>query len=171
MSGQAVPERLELVRGFVNTLDAVDWAREVRLLDSSVRVTAAAAARATELREALRALCLENNGGPVDHDAARVLDGVARRAGVRLRFVAGAQPELESTVDGIDGVLGRIASLVAVAMADGTWPRLKACRAEDCLWAFYDRTRNRSRSWCSMAVCGNRAKARAYRARHGSSFL
>jgi predicted RNA-binding Zn ribbon-like protein len=42
---------------------------------------------------------------------------------------------------------------------------MKACRAEDCRWAFYDRSRNRSRAWCSMRECGNRAKARSYRAR------
>jgi predicted RNA-binding Zn ribbon-like protein len=54
-------------------------------------------------------------------------------------------------------------------MADGTWSRLKACRAADCRWAFYDRARNHSRHWCSMEVCGNRTKARAYRARHGAA--
>ncbi|MGH3007295.1 MAG: CGNR zinc finger domain-containing protein, partial [Gaiellaceae bacterium] len=46
--------------------------------------------------------------------------------------------------------------------------RLKACRAEDCRWAFYDRARNRSRHWCSMAVCGNRTKARTFRRRHAA---
>jgi predicted RNA-binding Zn ribbon-like protein len=53
-------------------------------------------------------------------------------------------------------------------MADGTWSRLKACRADDCLWAFYDGSRNHSAAWCSMASCGNRAKARAYRSRQRS---
>ena len=43
--------------------------------------------------------------------------------------------------------------------------RVKICPADDCLWAFYDESRNGSRQWCSMAVCGNRAKARAHRAR------
>ena len=51
------------------------------------------------------------------------------------------------------------------AMADGTWPRLKACAAHNCEWAFYDTSKNRSRTWCNMAVCGNREKARAYRQR------
>jgi predicted RNA-binding Zn ribbon-like protein len=51
-------------------------------------------------------------------------------------------------------------------MRDGTWDRMKACRADDCEWAFYDSSRNRSGTWCSMEVCGNRAKARAFRARH-----
>ena len=61
---------------------------------------------------------------------------------------------------------GRLLAIVVEAQAAGTWARLKACPAEDCHWAFYDASRNRSRTWCSMQGCGNRAKARAYRARH-----
>jgi len=53
------------------------------------------------------------------------------------------------------------------AQADGTWDRMKACAADTCRWAFYDHSRNRSRQWCDMAVCGNRAKARTYRKRAG----
>jgi predicted RNA-binding Zn ribbon-like protein len=66
----------------------------------------------------------------------------------------------------VDGALGALLGTVAAAMADGTWSRLKACRADNCHWAFYDHTRNRSGVWCDMAVCGNRAKVRAYRHRH-----
>ena len=54
---------------------------------------------------------------------------------------------------------------VAEAVRDRSWQRVKACRADDCRWAFYDRSRNRSGVWCDMAVCGNRAKVRAYRRR------
>ena len=46
--------------------------------------------------------------------------------------------------------------------------RLSACRDEHCRVAFYDKSRNRSRAWCSMEVCGNREKARSFRARHHS---
>ena len=63
-----------------------------------------------------------------------------------------------------DDVVGELLAIVARAQADGTWQRMKACPA--CGWAFYDRSRNRSRTWCTMAICGNRAKARGYRARH-----
>ena len=44
--------------------------------------------------------------------------------------------------------------------------RLSACRDENCRVAFYDKSRNRSRAWCSMEVCGNREKARSFRQRH-----
>jgi predicted RNA-binding Zn ribbon-like protein len=42
---------------------------------------------------------------------------------------------------------------------------VKICPAADCRWAFFDHSRNRSRTWCSMRVCGNREKARAWRER------
>ena len=51
------------------------------------------------------------------------------------------------------------------AMLTGAWRRLKACPADDCQWAFYDRSRNRSRTWCKMDVCGNRSKVRTFRER------
>jgi predicted RNA-binding Zn ribbon-like protein len=43
---------------------------------------------------------------------------------------------------------------------------LKACPADDCQYAFYDRSRNHSAVWCDMKVCGNRAKVRQFRTRH-----
>jgi predicted RNA-binding Zn ribbon-like protein len=54
---------------------------------------------------------------------------------------------------------------VTTAAADGSWQRLKACADEECRWAFYDHSRNRSGRWCSMATCGNQQKARTYRER------
>lgn len=43
--------------------------------------------------------------------------------------------------------------------------RLRICAADDCLWAFYDRSKNGRARWCSTAGCGNRMKTRAYRQR------
>src|SRR6266699_3754411 len=64
-----------------------------------------------------------------------------------------------------DTVLAALLAAVAESVASGTWDRLKICRNPDCRWAYYDQSRNLSRAWCSMAVCGNRAKARAFRSR------
>ncbi len=44
--------------------------------------------------------------------------------------------------------------------------RIKTCAAHDCGWKFVDRSKNRSRRWCDMAVCGNLAKVRQYRTRN-----
>jgi predicted RNA-binding Zn ribbon-like protein len=60
--------------------------------------------------------------------------------------------------------------LVVSAIALPRWSaegRLKLCPGEQCGWLFMDLSKNRSRRWCEMQVCGNRAKSRRYqRARH-----
>jgi len=171
-------ECLELVRGFVNTLDVETgddafatprglavWLAEQGLADDDIRASAADRRRAAELREALRAHLLANDGAPLPDAAVAVLDRQARRSRVEVGFAA-AGAELRSGAAGVDRALGRLLAAVAGAMADGSWARLKVCRADDCRWAFVDRSRNGSRHWCAMGVCGNRQKARTYRARH-----
>jgi predicted RNA-binding Zn ribbon-like protein len=64
-----------------------------------------------------------------------------------------------------DDVIGAVFAACARLVVRGDWIRLKICPADTCLWAFYDESRNRSRTWCSMRVCGNREKARGWRAR------
>ena len=111
-----------------------------------------------DVREAIRVLLRANNGIDEGVEAAsRTLDEAARRAGLRVGFDEGAL-----IFESGDPILAAIAD----AMADGSWARLKACRADDCKWAFIDTARNRTRIWCDMAVCGNREKARRYRSRH-----
>jgi predicted RNA-binding Zn ribbon-like protein len=162
----------------VNTLDVESGADELSSPDalrgwlhdqglapgrSATRADVVAARR---LREAIRALLLENNGLSVRKEAALTLNRAAARADVSLRFHSGGEVRLEPAGRGVDAALGRLLAIAASAMVDGTWSRLKACRADDCHWAFYDHARNHSRHWCSMAVCGNRTKARMYRQRH-----
>jgi predicted RNA-binding Zn ribbon-like protein len=178
---QEAPGELEMVRAFVNTLDVeggVDelddpaalerWLRAHGLLRGGPRPGRAELASARRVREAIRTLLLGNNGVSVRKDAALVLSRAAARAQLAPVFHSDGQARLEPAARGVDGALGRVLAVVAGAMSDGTWARLKACRADDCRWAFYDRARNRSRHWCSMAVCGNRTKARAYRRRHAA---
>jgi predicted RNA-binding Zn ribbon-like protein len=179
MSDQA-PGELELVRVFVNTYEldsgadefATAAALQAWLADHGLvrggRASSADVLAARGLREAIRSLLLENNGVGLRESAVGVLDETAERARLGLRFDPGGSARLEPGAAGVDGALGRLAAIVAVAMADGTWHRLKACRADDCGWAFYDRARNRSRHWCSMSVCGNRTKARSFRRRHAA---
>jgi predicted RNA-binding Zn ribbon-like protein len=62
-------------------------------------------------------------------------------------------------------LLSRVAAAVAESLVAGTWSRLKACEAVDCHWAYYDRSPAGRGRWCSMQVCGARAKMRRYRAR------
>ena len=74
--------------------------------------------------------------------------------------LAGGVPRLVAA--DVAGAVLAAASRLAVR---DEWARVKICPADDCRWAFYDRSRNRSRTWCSMQVCGNREKARAWRRR------
>jgi len=161
------PGRLALVERFVNTEltapeELGDWLAEHGLVDADAIWADADLGRALELREALRALLLANNGVALDRGAVA---GFGRDAPLGVGVDASGRACLEPLGSGIGAPLGRLLAIVVEAQADGTWTRLKACAAEDCHWAFYDSSRNRSRTWCSMQVCGNRAKARAYRAR------
>jgi predicted RNA-binding Zn ribbon-like protein len=180
MDAQAAPGELELVRAFVNTRDLegetdelaspaelTAWLRRHGLLRGGA-ATRADLHHARRMREALRSSLLANNGVSARKEARATLDRAALRARLGVRFGAG-RVLVEPAARGIDGALGRILGAAALSMTDGTWERLKACRAEDCRWAFYDRARNHSRTWCSMAVCGNRTKARAYRRRRASA--
>ena len=128
--------------------------------------TAADVRRAVELREALRELLLGQHGDYEPHpDAARTVDEAARRARLEVRFAQDGTASVAPAAGGVDAALGRLLTIVADAQAAGTWTRMKACPWETCRWAFYDNSKNRSGVWCNMAVCGNRAKARAYRER------
>ena len=171
----------ELIQDYVNTLhkdiygdeeelstsaDLASWLAARGLVGPDAKATAAELRGAKELREAIRRLLLAHNEIEVDEVAAHaVLDRVACKARVGLRFdVEG--PELAAAAAGVTGGLGRVIIAVHDAVADGSWQRLKACRARDCEWAFLDTAKNQSRAWCSMRSCGNREKARAYRFRH-----
>jgi predicted RNA-binding Zn ribbon-like protein len=179
MSDRA-PGELELVRLFVNTLEIETgedelsdpaalqaWLKGHRLVESGSAASADLDA-ARGLREALRSLLVETAGAGAREEAAETLSAAADRARLALRFDPYGGVRLEPGAAGLTGALGRLVAIAAEAMADGTWTRLKACRAEACRWAFYDHARNRSRQWCSMAVCGNRTKARSYRRRHAA---
>jgi len=91
-------------------------------------------------------------------------------------FLDGETPSLPSleleTTCGERGVALRARTAAEAAVASsvvlsiqGSMGRIKLCAADDCRWAFYDRSKNGSRTWCSMGVCGNRQKARTYRAK------
>jgi predicted RNA-binding Zn ribbon-like protein len=117
------------------------------------------------VREAIRSLLLANNGFELDPEAIATINEAAHRAEVVVSFGDAGAPQLAPVRSGLEGALGRLLGVAFQSMAEGTWKRLKACPAHDCEWAFYDASKNMSGTWCDMKVCGNRAKARSYRAR------
>jgi predicted RNA-binding Zn ribbon-like protein len=155
------------------------WLRHQDLLPAGVLVNIDEHYRALRMREGLRALAAANNAGPSAADHARggrpgrglsgsalaEVAGLARRLPLVLDM-ASRPPRLRPLYRGTaDSALALMLAAVAESVAGGTWNRLKACKDPGCRWAYYDQSRNRSRAWCSMAACGNRAKARAFRDR------
>ncbi|MFF1877688.1 CGNR zinc finger domain-containing protein [Leifsonia sp. NPDC058230] len=146
----------ELLVDFLNTLDveegtdAIDDPGEFGAWASRHGVAEGDPAEAKRVRDALRSV--------VDGEGASL-------PSVELVTACG---------DRSVGLTARTASEAAVASSvilsiQGKFERVKLCSADDCRWAFYDQSRNGSRTWCSMGVCGNRQKARTYRAKQGDS--
>ena len=130
----------------------VEWSRDLRGNNDLLNLTQP---------EAIRELVCAHAGLPQDPRANEIVDEAARRA--RLRPVLDdLHTRYEPEATGIDAALGRIVGAIHTAIAEGTWHRLKACERDVCRWAFYDHSKNRSGHWCSMAVCGNRMKARRH---------
>ena len=169
---------MELVRAFVNTLDVegetdeletpeglAAWLSERELMPSGEAAKPGDLERAVAVRESLRALLHSNHGEPLEPEALDALNEISAGMPLVVRFTQDGVPRLEPALGGVDEALGRLLSYVCVAMIDGTWSRLKICRNDECQWAFYDLSKNRSGTWCTMAVCGSRMKTRAYRER------
>ncbi|MES4888004.1 CGNR zinc finger domain-containing protein [Streptomyces sp. NPDC096012] len=161
----AAPGGLALVESLVNTLDIETGADSLDTPEGRGRlgVTEAGLADARELRESLRAALLAHAGHP-PHRAVAPLGTLLARAPLYVAVddhdgSARLAPADESTL------ASRVAAAVAEALVAGTWTRLKACEAATCHWAYYDRSPAGRGRWCSMQVCGARAKMRRYRAK------
>jgi predicted RNA-binding Zn ribbon-like protein len=169
------PTDIELVRSFVNTMDVEDatdalttpaelrgWLRAHGQIARGTTPSTDDLDLARRLRGALRAELAAHHDGDVDPVAVAELDAVC--AELPLRAVASGAALAPCGTDARAG-LAAIVAAAARGRITGTWSRLKICPADDCQWAFYDASRNRSRRWCSMDVCGNRSKVRAFRDR------
>jgi predicted RNA-binding Zn ribbon-like protein len=165
-----------LLRDFVNTYDVqcdIDefgapsdlggWLAEHGLAKPGAHADETDLGTAVALREGLRAAMLEHQEPAMRRPD---LDGLLAALPLRVSLDG---PALVPVHDGVRGALAGVSAAVMATVADGTWPRLKVCRATSCRWAFLDTSKNRSRTWCSMRMCGNRTKTRAYRARRGLS--
>jgi predicted RNA-binding Zn ribbon-like protein len=168
------PGRLELLQRFVNSYNhdfprswdrigtpekAQAWLRAKRLVAPSDPVSDADVARLRELREAIRALAVANRGG----QPGAAVDVIRRTAGAASLGVAideTGRTSMEPTQGGVDGAVATLVGILHEAQLTGQWSRMKGCRG--CGYAFFDRSKNRSATWCAMAICGNRTKNRAY---------
>ncbi len=125
--------------------------------------------RVLEVHRLLLALALANNTGQLSAETVQGLNALADSAPVRVQFDAEGRSVLQPSACGAGEAIARLLAIVHDSMRDGTWYRLKVCPADRCEAAFYDTSRNRSATWCSMAICGNRAKVSSYQRRRRST--
>jgi predicted RNA-binding Zn ribbon-like protein len=179
VSSEIPPHNLQLVIDFVNTLDVETGEDRLATPDQLARwlgdhglvahdapsLRTTHVTQAVALREALRTVLLAHTHAEHDDDAGARLQDVAERGALSVHFAGDGSVQISPRASGYAGILAQLLVPAAYASLDGSWKRLKACDADDCLEAFYDQSRNRSGRWCTMADCGNRSKVRAYRSR------
>jgi predicted RNA-binding Zn ribbon-like protein len=161
-----------LLQEFVNTNDQLarrdaianpaelsTWLTEHGLIERDTAITPSDHERALAAREAVRMFLSRDRGRPSELEIA-LLDEVGRRARLQWSFTADGTVALVARAGGLMGALGTILAPLLSAAVTGSLERMKTCR--NCRWVFYDYSKNRSATWCSMAVCGSRAKARRH---------
>jgi predicted RNA-binding Zn ribbon-like protein len=158
--------------------DLVAWSRQAGILPSreanhlaragSRRPGEAAKAlrKAVELRELIYRICSSIAGGgqprPADlvmlnarlHEALGRLQVVPKGGRFSLEWPAGEQA--------LARMLWPTVRSAAELLTSADLKYLRTCAANNCGWIFLDTSRNRSRRWCDMRVCGNRAKVRRH---------
>jgi predicted RNA-binding Zn ribbon-like protein len=181
---KVAPEPLLAVQAFANTFSSFedeeellsdagstrDWLLVSDLAIPSVTVGEEERQRLVTFRQLVRALIDANMSGEQDRNAnaelARLVADhpVPVTAGLDGRVGLDLEP-----AESVDALIAQMIGIVLRAQIDGSWERLKICLDDTCRWAFFDASKNRRGHWCSMEVCGNRVKNRAYRARQSAA--
>jgi predicted RNA-binding Zn ribbon-like protein len=174
------PAELAPVLSFVNSVDIElgtdDWAAgqpglkawltTVGLLTADVPVTSAEFDLACRLRAGMRALTLANNDVPATPAVLDDLSAALRAFPMVVSPDSTGGGGLAGINDGpVMAALGSIVTGYTTGVLTGAWSRMRQCLAGDCAWVFWDSSAKGARRWCNMAVCGNRAKVRAFAAR------
>ncbi len=143
--------------------------RLLRITGRRPAAARAALARAVRVREAIFDIfSAVARGAPPPARAIGTLNRHLPQALGRLRI--GAERgrfswRLETGPDDPDRVLHPVLRSAADLLTGGEIDRVRICASDACAWLFLDSSRNRTRRWCDMSVCGNRAKARRHYAR------
>jgi predicted RNA-binding Zn ribbon-like protein len=170
-SGRGAPDRREHLQA---PGDVADWAAHARVLPPEDADWLKEAARADPalgdrllqsaltLREDIYVLGAELAAGrappPEPIDRVRALHAHclerARLAPFGQRFAWNWNAEASP----IESVLGPVSLSALTTLLQADLTRIKQCQGDKCGWLFLDSTKNKSRRWCEMEVCGNRAK-------------
>jgi predicted RNA-binding Zn ribbon-like protein len=158
------------------------WAHMCHLLDTREKNAAARRAEASpaaservlaslkELRFVLWALTdsLEHRK-PTKPDDLSVINEWARRLAFSEQVIV-TRNQLDFAFNRDTSVLElpalRVTAAALSLLRNPPAARIKTCPGQNCGWKFVDQSKNKSRRWCDMSVCGNLAKARKYRARN-----
>lgn len=180
------PEPLDLVRRFVNTRNRMRGYDLLASIEETARWLSEAGYESGEtisekdferlhaLRECLRTVLAAHTFGSSGgsgrevENAALELNELCATVALRPAFDQDGRPRLTAASEGAERLIEDVLAASIWAWHTGVWERLKVCANEDCQWTFYDRSKNRSGSWCVMEICGSRAKMRAYRRRQGA---
>ncbi len=166
---QALVNTAEMLAGgdrLADPADAESWLRAHGWLVDGASPTPVELDLLRRVREALRALLIQNTGGPVPDPAhVAVLRAVTDSVTAKVDVGPDGHVELSAAGHGLEARLLELMLAMRDAQRDGTWARLKACANDECAWAFYDRSRNHGGTWCVMSGCGNKLKNREFRAR------
>ena len=174
--------------------DLLDWARRARLLTAqySTRLTKQFQSRPVRAQQALaRALRLRSviyrlfsrqaESGNIDEKALAQFNRWFRTAMSHVRIIRQAHGvPLEQTKGRLafgwdlpssrplDRILWEITRSAADLLLSSDLQRVGQCKDDFCSWLFVDASRNGRRCWCSMQLCGNRARVRSYRSRQSA---
>lgn len=158
--------------------DLLAWAEQAGVLDAgssadlrrrakqNPREAARALVAARALRESLYAVFASlAAGSTLPEQALAHLNGALPEAlaFLRLEAVGDAVTWRWALAEaGLEGVLAPVVGDAAELLTSPEAGRVRECESDTCAWLFLDQSRNRSRRWCDMSTCGNRAKARRH---------
>ena len=164
------PEHVIAWACHANVLTAADGERARRALARHRRSAAKLLAGALALRDLIYAIAAAVAAKRAPEE--RFVQQLTRIhgqcvSGARLIPMAGtfvwAWNPMETPAEAILGPI-TLSALTLLTQADLS--RIKQCAGDSCGWLFFDTTKNKSRRWCEMEVCGNRAKQRRFHSRH-----
>lgn len=175
MERSRAAERIEL---FANTFDLEsgrdeladagrlrDWLAGAGLIGPDVPVDEADHRMCLELRTGVREALARPAAEPSPHHLARA-DALLAELPVLVSLASGAQGRPVLVPEPGLPPVRRAYALLALDWVElvitGRAARMKSCAEHTCRWIFWDGSKNQSRRWCSMSVCGNRTKARRH---------
>jgi predicted RNA-binding Zn ribbon-like protein len=168
-SGRHGPQHLNHIQ---SAADIVTWARHAEIIDAAAAPKASDARLFTE-GQVLRQAIYEVNSALAAGQTPppEFTQSLAKAHGKTLQSATLTARDgkylwtWQPTEELVDAILGPIAQAAVTLLTQHDHRRIKQCQGNHCGWLFYDATKNNSRRWCDMSVCGNRSKIKALRKR------